>query len=442
MYTSYIGKKFLKLYREKEKKPHDYSAKQFFDEVFFPLFFDDEKHLMHVHGSTFFQAVSPNSLINGEKESIFRLNRLREDIKNNRLSGSTYVGYAAGGVSATTSGQVTNLDYSPNEEEIYSSWVGQALGIGISGGFVMLLQEDEILISLFEGWKYYRQYLRQTPNVKNKQIETWNGQWLSHLLSDDFNKDRPFDGFSVEITEVQGNMAIPTKAWSMVIFALTKRFQGKITAYAYNLSQTNTTLGFINIYLPEIEYLYELKDKLFLDKSEVVLNRKQISELETFYNFKSACKMGTIGLKAIEPRGLREFMPKGSVDFAQGKDFKFSDENSKNIFSLYKLWIIAMLNKTELLQVADSTALALIEYANKKLDDNRGKKDKEQDVRKIIEAKNFKEFAEQIKIILDSSNSLIVQDIVQKAYVEIASDNFPLFLTLVRFQYEVQKVKS
>lgn len=63
MYTSYIGKKFLKLYREKEKKPHDYSAKQFFDEVFFPLFFDDEKHLMHVHGSTFFQAVSPNSLI-------------------------------------------------------------------------------------------------------------------------------------------------------------------------------------------------------------------------------------------------------------------------------------------------------------------------------------------------------------------------------------------
>jgi hypothetical protein len=152
--------------------------------------------------------------------------------------------------------------------------------------------------------------------------------------------------------------------------------------------------------------------------------------------------MGTIGLKAIEPRGLREFMPKGSVDFAQGKEFKFSDENSKYIFSLYKLWIIAMLNKTELLQVADSTALALIEYANKKLDDNRGKKDKEQDVRKIIEAKNFKEFAEQIKIILDSSNSLIVQDIVQKAYVEIASDNFPLFLTLVRFQYEVQKVKS
>lgn len=440
MYTSYIGKKFLKLYREKEKKPHDYSAKQFFDEVFFPLFFDDEKHLMHVHGSTFFQAVSPNSLINGEKESTFRLNRLREDIKNNRLSGSTYVGYAAGGVSATTSGQVTNLDYSPNEEEIYSSWIGQALGIGISGGFVMLLQEDEILVSLFEGWKYYRQYLKQTPNVKNKQIETWNGQWLSHFLSDDYNKDRPFDGFSVEITEVQGNMAIPTKAWSMVIFALTKRFQGKITAYAYNLSQTNTTLGFINIYLPEIEYLYELKDKLFLDKSDVVLNRKQISELETFYNFKSACKMGTIGLKAIEPRGLREFMPKGSVDFAQGKEFKFSDENSFQIFQLYQIWITAMLNKTELLQLASDVAKTLIDLESKQSGREQTKTTQNRTSKEVMESKTIKDFIDGLVEVINNDNADTFKNVVEQV-LKMPSDNFPLFNTLIRFEYSYQKSK-
>ena len=440
MYTSYIGKKFLKLYREKEKKPHDYSAKHFFDEVFFPLFFDDEKHLMHVHGSTFFQAVSSNSLISGEKESIFRLNRLREDIKNNRLSGSTYVGYAAGGVFATTSGQVTNLNYSPNEEEIYSSWIGQALGIGISGGFVMLLQEDEILISLFEGWKYYRQYLRQTPNVKNKQIETWNGQWLSHLLNDDFNKDRPFDGFSVEITEVQGNMAIPTKAWSMVLFALTKRFQGKITAYAYNLSQTNTTLGFINIYLPEIEYLYELKDMLFLDKSEVVLNRKQISELETFYNFKSACKMGTIGLKAIEPRGLREFMPKGSIDFAQGKEFKFSNENSFQIFQLYQIWITAMLNKTELLQLASDVAKELLQFEKKA---DRGKATNSALVENVRNSSNIKVFIENLEefMVKYSENTDVFREVVVQC-MKMPSDNFPLFITLIRFEHSYQKSKN
>ncbi len=63
MYTSYIGKKFLELYNRKEGK--DYSAHTFFDEVFFPLFFDDEKHLMHVHGSTFFQKVGKDDFKNG-----------------------------------------------------------------------------------------------------------------------------------------------------------------------------------------------------------------------------------------------------------------------------------------------------------------------------------------------------------------------------------------
>ena len=74
--------------------------------------------------------IAPTVLINGEKESIYRLNRLREVIASNRLSGSTYVNHAARGVSATTYGQVTNLDYSLNEEENYSSWIRQALEVG------------------------------------------------------------------------------------------------------------------------------------------------------------------------------------------------------------------------------------------------------------------------------------------------------------------------
>lgn len=441
MYTSYIGEKFLRLYKEKEKKPQDYSAKHFFDEVLFPLFFDSEKHLMHVHGSTFFQAVSPKNLENGQKESIFRLNRLRDDIKNNRISGSTYVGYAAGGITATTSGQVTTLNYFPNEEEIYASWIGQGLGVGVSGGFVMLLQEDEILLSLFEGWKYYRQYLGQTPKVKDKQIETWNGQWLCHFLSDDFNINRPFDGFSVETTEVQGNIAIPTKAWSMVIFALTKQFHGKITAYAYNLSQTNTTLGFINIYLPEIEYLYELKDKIFIDRAEVVLNRKQIDELETFFNFKSACKMGTIGLKALEPRGLREYMPKGSIEFAQGKDFKFSNENSYQLFQLYQIWITAMLNKTELLDLASNVAKVLIDLESNQSDREKTKTTQPRTSKEVMEAKTIKDFIEGLVEIISKENADTFKNVVEQV-LKMPSDNFPLFNTLIRFEYSYQKSKN
>lgn len=440
MYTSYIGKKFLKLYREKEKKPHDYSAKQFFDEVFFPLFFDDEKHLMHVGNSPFFQKPTEEAVKMYGSRAIAQLSNLRKKVELGIPSGSIYVGYGAEEIQATSSGQISSINVSIDEEEIYSSWLGQALGIGVNGGFVMLLQEEQILFSLFEGWKFYRQYLRQTPNVKDKQIETWNGQWICHLLSDDFIKDRPFDGFSVETTEVQGNIAIPTKAWSMVIFALTKRFQGKITTYAYNLSQTNTTLGFINIYLPEIEYLYELKDKLFLDKSEVVLNRKQISELETFYNFKSACKMGTIGLKAIEPRGLREFMPKGSVDFAQGKDFKFSDENSFQIFQLYQIWITAMLNKTELLQLASDVAKTLIDLEINQPERDKTKTNQTRTSKELMDSKTIKDFIDGLVDIISKENADTFKNVVEQI-LKMPSDNFPLFNTLIRFEYSYQKSK-
>ncbi|MEZ4901757.1 MAG: hypothetical protein R2822_08385 [Spirosomataceae bacterium] len=333
------------------------------------------------------------------------------------------------------------VSVSIDEEEIYASWIGQAFAIGVNGGFVMLLQEEGIILSLFEGWKYYRWYLRQTPSVKDKQIETWNGQWICHALSDDFNEDRPFDGFSVDVTEVQGKMAIPTKEWSRVIFALTKQYKGTITAYAYNLSQTNTTFGFINIYLPEIEELYELKDKLFLDKSAVILTRKQISELETFYNFRSACKMGAIGLKALEPRGLREFMPKGSVDFAQSKDFKFSDDNSFQTFQLYQIWIMAMLNKTELLQLASEVAKTLIDLELNQSDREKSKTIQKRTSKEVMESKNVRDFIDGLTEIIHVNNAEAFKNVVEQV-LKMPFDNFPLFSTLIRFEYFYQKAKN
>ena len=53
MYTSYIGKKFLKIYNERMHT--SLSACEFFEQVFFPLFFNDDRHLMHVSNSPFFQ---------------------------------------------------------------------------------------------------------------------------------------------------------------------------------------------------------------------------------------------------------------------------------------------------------------------------------------------------------------------------------------------------
>jgi len=438
MYTSYIGGKFLKLFNQKEGT--DYSAETFFDNMIFPLFFDDEKHLMHVGNSAFFQKPKATDVEIFGTRSKAQFNNLKVSIESDEANMSIMVGAAAKDLQGTTSGQISNINYSIDSEEMYASWFGQALGIGVSGGYVILMNEPEIQWFLFQGWKVYRKYIEQTPSVKDRQIETWNGQWLSLLASNNFNVAESINNLQIETTEVQGSIAIPTKQWSNIVFSISKLYPKRaITGYCYNLSQTNTTFGFINFILPDIRKFYELRDKLFINEESTILGEEEIESLSTFYNFKNACKLGTIGLKAIEPAKLREYMPSGSVLYAQGKDFKFNNNESYKQYQLFKIWIIAMLNKTELLKLASSLAQSLMDF---EAQEERGKKVFSTLSKEVRGSKNLKHFIDKITDILPyvPSKAGVFESIVEEV-LKMPSDNFPLFITLIRFEYAIKKSK-
>lgn len=436
MYTSYVGKKFLKLYNERNGM--NLSAEEFFNDIFFELFFTDESHLMHVGNSPFFQKPKAEDVKKHGSPSLAQLNNLSVAIKEDVPNMSIFVGGAAKDVYGTTSGQVTTLDYKVDSEEMYASWIGQALSIGVSGGYVMLVDEEEIFWILFDGWKIYRKYLNQTPNIKDKQIETWNGNWLYHCSSGKGNND---EELVINHSEVQAKTAIATQPWIKVVFALSKLFPARLlTVYAYNLSQTNTTLGFINVLLPSIRRMYELRDALFIREEDSTLSDKEIEELSTFYNFRNACQFGTIGLKALEPAKLREFMPKGSVLYAQGKEFKFSNTESYHNYQLYKIWITAMLNKTDLLNLASQVGSSLIALEAK---DERGKKVFSTLSQEVRNSKNIRVFIENLSNILEQlpNNAAAFKEVVEEV-LKMPSDNFPLFITLIRFEYNYQKSKN
>lgn len=442
MYTSYIGKKFLQLYNQHKKT--NLSAQEFFEKHFFELFFNHERHLMHVGNSPFFQKPKPKDVEKHGSKALAQLNNLTEKMEAGAPSGAIFVGFAAEDIQATTSGQLTDMNFGIDTEEMYTSWLGQALAIGVNGGLVMLIDKPEVLWHLYEGWQHYRDYLAQTPNVKGKQIETWNGHWLRHCFSKDYDPDFPDEGFEVETASVVGKIAIPTSDWSKVVFALARKYPNQtITAYVYSLSQTNTTLGFINLYLPQIRTMYELRDAVFLEKEGVILKDHEIENLQTFFNFKNACKLGTIGLKALEPDKLRAYMPKGSVEYATGKDFKFKDETSYFNYQLYKLWITAMLNKVELLALASQLATALIAIEDNKKGSNRGKTDKTNLAKGLMDSKNVKQFADGLTEVLskDTVSEIDFKELLTEV-LGLASDQFPLFMTLLRFDYQYQKSKS
>lgn len=440
MYTSYIGKKFLKLYNEREEA--NFSAEQFFREIQFPVFFDSDKHLMHVHGSTFFQSISDEKIEERVTEPLARLKRLQDDILNGKISGSTYVGYAAGEVTAVTSGQVTTMEYEITEEEMYLSWIGQGLAIGLKGG-LLFADDEKIFWFLFKGWYLYRKYHDQTPNLKPRQIETWNGQWLffcSQYKSFDLIDEDRFQ-ITIDSEDKEGGVkSIATIPWVKIVFALCKIFGNRtFTTQAFVSSKTNTTYGFINIYLPEIRKMYELRDNLFFE-GESILKEEEIETLTTFYSFREVCKIGTIGLKAIEPAKLREYMPKGSFLYAQGKEYKFSNEESFMNYQLFKIWIIAMLNKTELLKLATGVAGALFEFEKS---DERGKKVFSTLSQEVRESGNIKVFIDKLTEVLNHqpANADRFKEVVDEV-LKMPSDSFPLFATLIRFEYAYKKSKN
>lgn len=446
MYTSYIGKKFLKLYNEKEGK--NLSAEDFFNLIIFPLFYNDDKHFLNVANSSFFQSV-PKDLLKGEKSvHQIKLERFNKNVKEDGASLTTLVGYAAQGVNAGTSGQLSNLRISIDSEEMYSSWIGIGLSVAMGGGYSLLIDDAEILFFLFEGWSFYRKALQQTPNLKGNQIDVWNSYWLGHCLSNNYDSQDPFAGFTLpepqpcksDKWKKMGLIEFETNKWIKVIFSLAKKYPKRLfTVNTFKFADTNQTLGFINLYLPAIHKFYEITDSIFISKETTILKEEEIDTLTTFYNFKEACKLGTIGLKSIEPAKLREYMPKGSVSYAQGKDYKFSNEESYTNYKLFKIWIIAMLNKTELLNLASDVAKALSEFEQSKPDD-RGKKVLSTLSLEVRESSNLRLFIDKLTEVLNHApaNADAFKNVVEEV-LKMPSDNFPLFVTLIRFEYAYLK---
>lgn len=443
MYTSYIGKKFLKLYNKREGT--DFSAEQFFDNVVHPLFFNDDMHFINVANSSFFQSVPQKQIDSGISIHEIKLKRFHKNVKEDGASLTTLVGYAAQGITAGTSGQLTTMKTNIETEDMYASWAGIGLSVSMGGGFSMIIDDSEILLGLFSGWKVYRKFLMQTPNLKGNQIDVWNSYWLCHILSSKFEAQNPLDGFELpqpvpckaDKWRKMGLMEFESMNWLKVVFSMARKYPNRVfTINAFKFADTNQTLGFVNLYLPEIRRFYEIRDAIFISKTESVLSDEEIENLSPYFFFKEACKLGTIGLKSIEPKKLREFMPVGTYQYAQGKDYLFSGEESIKNYQLFKIWIIAMLNKTELLNMASGIAQVLTKIEKDSKEAKRGKTTTDQETKKIFEIKSVKSFVDELIIVMEKSpeDSMLIRETVEEV-LKMPYDLFPLFITLIKFEY-------
>ncbi|MCF6240682.1 MAG: hypothetical protein L3J74_04980 [Bacteroidales bacterium] len=190
-----IGKTFLKAYNRKYQK--DYSAKEFFEKVYWEIFYNHPKYLQWVTNSPFVQmkqGQKPHLLSASERKE--KLNDLYKKIDSGVRDASIVIGYPASEEKefATTSGLVTDIALDISAEEVYFSWIGGALGIGVAGGLSISFDNAEILLATFEGWEKYREFLNDVSLEKlaGNKINSWNGQWLNFYFNDGFSENPDF----------------------------------------------------------------------------------------------------------------------------------------------------------------------------------------------------------------------------------------------------------
>ena len=392
MIAATIGRKFLLAYNRKFGTHYD--AKTFFTEQYFPLFFDHEKYMQWVTNSPFVQGIKKGKCLTAvERREKLRI--LQEKIERDEADASIAIGFPSLDSTATTSGQITNLKLPVSREDVYLSWIGSGFGVGVQGGLSILFEQEQILMALFEGWRIYREYLE------------------------------PLIGFQPFAAKEDGYEVV-TRSWTDVLMAIAREIKDvRMMGYVYSLGQTNITVGFIPFVLTEIRRTVELYIKLF-----GMRNAKKAEHLfGTAYGFLRSCQMGMIGVSALEPKGLKEYMMKGKIPV-----YDAENEEKRINFYTYIIWILAMLNNEDLWEKSREIAQMLHTYV---LGDKKSNMTRRNQVNKILETNSRMIFLNELQQIIPQIPDIKFAEDIGKLIHSMPVDNIPYFLTLVRFNYAI-----
>ncbi|MEO1261169.1 MAG: hypothetical protein AAFZ15_20370 [Bacteroidota bacterium] len=376
------------------------------------------------------------------EERLIKLEELHEKIENGDRDFSIALAYPAATTKefATTSGLVTDINIITTKEDVYTSWIGGTLSLGVAGGFALLFNDPEITYATFTGWKIYRNYLNDhaLDKLPGNKIITWNGQWLEYYFHKRFRKDFDFNDFvnrnAIKKDEQKNTIEIQTIEWSKLFFSLSNKFPSSAkTAYVFAIGQTNKTVGFIPFQFKTGRLLHRIYQQLFGEENY----KTNVSDFEKLFgkHIKRACELGNIGLQALEPKNIAKNFQKDTSKI----------KLDKITFQTYKTWLIAMIskNKTEISDYTRDIAAALVAYRN------GGKKGST--IRKNLLEKDF--FKTSKKEFLKALDKIVSDDTVEmktvkkmnglRDYIHFTNrDEFVYFILLLKFDYSYAERNS
>ncbi|WP_026969631.1 hypothetical protein [Algoriphagus terrigena] len=431
MITAVIGRTFLKAYNEKYAKA--LSPKDFFEKEYWELFYNHPKYMQWVTNSPFVQmkgGQKPHLLTVDER--IEKLENLFEKAENEIPDASFALGYPASESKeyASTSGLVSDVVIPMDEDEVYLSWIGSSLGIGVAGGYTILFDQPDIVLQTFEGWKFYRKYLNDPTleKLRGNQINTWNGQWLTYSLNPrEYREDFDFSELTNQrIFKVDTSLAeVATVSWSQLFFSLSTQFPNdEMMGYVYGFGQTNKTIGFIPFQFKSGSRLIDIYKKLF---GGVYSDPNQFESLFGMH-IKRACELGSIGLQALRPDSLKKYM-------TEEKNLTFKKEEDTINYQAYKTWLVAMLtrNKEEITDYTLELAKTIQKYRSEgtKLD---RKTLIEKELFASTSKRGFIEALTKMVKDLEGKDLAAIKSLKDEVHL-MTNEEYGYFATLLKFDY-------
>lgn len=432
MITSAIGKLLIESYNEKHGTSFD--SESFFMDIYYPLFYDQEKYLMSPGNNPLENPkISWENMLKGrqpfenKEQRKKRLEKLLEKIESGRPNTENAIGFASEDILSTTAGQTSNINYPLTRQDIFSSWIGASLGIGVEGGLSILFMKKDILLDLFEGWTHYRTMLNGTKKMKGNQVNTWNAQWIVHKYNKhEYIEHAPMANLNILIAckgKYNGCQEIKMTAWTKVLISIARQYKDpQMMGYIYNFGQTNTTYGFIPFYMSHIRRAVELYNQFF----GISEGLKAESIWGDPKGFRAACLKGAIGIKALEPIALKN-------SWKNDIKLKYNSNNETTIISYntYKIWLMAILNNQELWDKSNEFAVILHNYlTNNPKSISTERKNR---VDSLLNSRTKKMFIDSATTLMDDSSIVGPLSELVKLVHMMPNDNVPYFITLIKF---------
>ena len=438
-----IGKLFLRQYNSETGQ--DLSAEEFFKQEYFDIFFNHPQYLQWVINSPLIKQTRTErieKLNNAQRQN--RLKILDEKIETMEPDGSFAIGFPASESSkfATTSGCVSEFDVHYSKDDIYASWIGSGLGIGLSGGYCILPDDPKLLMIIYEGWKVYREYVNNEDiPIKDKQINSWNGQYLNYILKHkvpDFEKMFESGMFK----EDKKILRVDTLDWNRLYFTILRHHSVEpINCYVYLLGQMNKTVGIIPF---DFEIGKQLLQK-FADNYGPFYEEDIVENIFGL-SLSKACEYGIIDIRSLRPKKIMTYtieknlrLKKPVIKYKNNEeeeDFQIRKQNLLNkdkinliTYYCYKTWLAMVQNKENLQDYTEKVAKILFEYSNKS--------EKKKQVLELLSSKTRREFIDTLSSIVAKIDAKFLGD-VKELMVEVhktSPDNFRYFLSMINFSY-------